>query len=73
MTIASDDVNGNSKCHFDNRCHCTTLSEDSIKADCANVKLVEIPRFPNNILRMNLRHNLIKHIQDYAFENNTNN
>jgi hypothetical protein len=48
MTIASDDVNGNSKCHFDNRCHCKTLSEDSIKADCANVKLVEIPRFPNN-------------------------
>ena len=71
MTIASDDVNGNSKCHFDNRCHCKTLSEDSIKADCANLKLVEIPRFPNNILCMDLSHNLIKHIQDYAFENNT--
>jgi hypothetical protein len=36
MTIASDDVNGNSKCHFDNRCHCKTLSEDSIKADCCS-------------------------------------
>lgn len=71
MTIASDDVNGNSKCHFDNRCHCKTLSEDSIQADCANLKLEEIPRFPNNILCMDLSHNLIKHIQDYAFENNT--
>ena len=71
MIIASDDVNSNSKCHFDNRCHCKTLSEDSIKADCANLKLAEIPRFPNNILRMDLSHNLIKYIQDYAFENNT--